>query len=114
MTTSLRRMSPGFSFPAIVILITLGASAPSTAEPVAITSGFFQVHSGINEGFFTFEGDGFFFTGVFDGIFGSYGLDCDGCAPGTPSSWAATSASIRGTEVRPSTERTTRGSGSTA
>ena len=84
MTTSLRRMSRWFPIPASVLLIVLGLSTQSAAEPVAITSGFFQVHSRINEGFFTLEGDGFVFTGGFDGIFGRYGLDCDTCPPGTP------------------------------
>ena len=84
MTTSLRRMSRRFPFPAIVLLIVIGVPTPSAAEPVVITSGFFQVHTRINEGFFTFQGGDFFLTGGFDGIFGSYGPDCDPCAPGTP------------------------------
>ncbi len=84
MATSLRTMKPRLSVPALVLISLAVAPPPSAAEPVAITSGFLQVHTRINEGFFTLEGDNFFFTGGFDGVFGSYGLACDFCAPGTP------------------------------
>jgi hypothetical protein len=84
MTVSLPTMSRRFSFPAIALLTTLCVSSPAAAEPIVVTGGFLQVHTRIAEGFFTFEGDDFFLTGSFDGVFGSFSLACEFCAPGTP------------------------------
>ena len=84
MTSFLRRMGRRFSLPAIVLLIALGVATPVAAEPIVVTGGFLQVHTRIPEGSFTLTGADFFMTGGYDGVFGSFSLECDFCESGTP------------------------------